>query len=331
MKYAKALVFLLLVLVVIYLLGPRPNKVKLDASLPKINVSTADLDEYLYKSESKIENIKPENASRVVWLDSTKEKTEYAIVYLHGFSASGMEGEPVHSAIAKRYGANLYLPRLAGHGIQSEDAFLDLKPEDLIQSANEALAIGKLIGEKVILMSCSTGGTLSLFLAAENPEIHSLIMYSPNIDLAAKGSNVLVGPWGLQLARLMFKGKHRGFEATDEMKKYWTHRYRIEGLIALKQLVNATMTKETFKAVKQPVFVGYYYKDEENKDNIVSIARINEMFEQINTAEEQKVKIEFANAGNHVINSSLTSNELDGVIQKTEEFCEQVLGLVPIN
>ena len=109
MKYAKALVFLLLVLVVIYLLGPRPNKVKLDASLPKINVSTADLDEYLYKSESKIENIKPENASRVVWLDSTKEKTEYAIVYLHGFSASGMEGEPVHSAIAKRYGANLYL------------------------------------------------------------------------------------------------------------------------------------------------------------------------------------------------------------------------------
>ena len=41
--------------------------------------------------------------------DSLKEKTEYAVVYLHGFSASQEEGDPVHYDFAKKFGCNLFL------------------------------------------------------------------------------------------------------------------------------------------------------------------------------------------------------------------------------
>ncbi len=34
--------------------------------------------------------------------DSLKEKTEYAVVYLHGFSASQEEGDPVHYTVCKK-------------------------------------------------------------------------------------------------------------------------------------------------------------------------------------------------------------------------------------
>ena len=91
------------------------------------------------------------------------------------------------------------------------------------------------------------------------------------------------------------------------------------------------MTESTFKAIKQPVFAGYYYKNEDEKDDIVSIDRINKMFEQLGTPDELKRKIAFANANTHVINSKLMSEELEGVRQETFKFCEEILGLQPID
>ena len=103
---------------------------------------------------------------------------------------------------AKRYGCNLYLPRLAGHGIDDDDSFSDLRPEDLIASAKEAIAIGQLLGEKLILMSCSTGSTLSIYLSAENPEIvDAQFMFAPNIALHDPSAKLMTGPWGAAACR----------------------------------------------------------------------------------------------------------------------------------
>ncbi|MDZ7648638.1 MAG: alpha/beta fold hydrolase [Cytophagales bacterium] len=52
------------------------------------------------------------------------------------------------------------------------------------EGAKQALAIGKQLGNKVILVSTSTGGTLALILAAEYPDdVHALINMSPNIAI----------------------------------------------------------------------------------------------------------------------------------------------------
>ena len=55
---------------------------------------------------------------------------------------------------------------------------------DLIHEAKEAIAIAKAIGDKVIVIGCSTGATLTLYLAAKDQDLAGLILLSPNIGWA---------------------------------------------------------------------------------------------------------------------------------------------------
>ena len=302
----------LISLVLLYLVGPRAGIPILDPTLPDLDIQITGVEEFIRKQEAAFSRIKPENASRLVWADDSNQvRTPISIVYLHGFSAGPMEGEPLHREIAKRYGANLYIPRLYGHGLQEGETFIDITPQKLLESAKEAIVIGKLLGEKVVIMGCSTGGTLGLFLAGGDPDIAGLILYSPNIDVYDKTSAMLLQPWGLQIARIAFGGKYREFEATEEVKKYWSNRYRLEGLICLKQLLAATMTKTVFKKIDHPLFVGCYYKNEEEQDKVISIPRIHEMFELVSTSADKKRKILFEHVGSHVLGSQYYSQDLE--------------------
>ena len=159
MRKLKIGFFISINIAAIYLLGPHPEKPFFDDVLPYIP-NQISIDDYVSKNESNFK-IKANNEAKIIWADSSHQVTEYAIVYLHGFSASQMEGDPVHRNIAKQFNCNLYLARLAEHGLTGSDAMLNLTAENLWVSAKEAYAIGKKIGKKVILMSTSTGGTLS--------------------------------------------------------------------------------------------------------------------------------------------------------------------------
>ena len=70
------------------------------------------------------------------------------MLYLHGFSASTEEGDPVHRNIALALKANLYLPRLSDHGLIEEEPMLNFTGQKYLDSAKEALAIAKKIGER---------------------------------------------------------------------------------------------------------------------------------------------------------------------------------------
>lgn len=240
-----------------------------------------------------------------------------------------MEADPIHINIANAYACNLYLARYKGHGIDNADAFEKLSPKDLVQSAKEAIAIGKKIGKKVILMSCSTGGALALYLSANDPEIAANILFSPNIALADPNSAILTGPWGLQLGRFVMGGKYREWKPeNDSVAQYWTSKYRVEGIIALKQLLNMTMKSEIFAKVKQPVFMGYYYKNEKEQDQTVSVAAMLSMFEKLGTPVDKKVKKAFPDAGVHVICSKWQSKDLKNLELSVREFMEKTLGLI---
>src|SRR5688572_31222215 len=171
MHFLKWFGIFLLVLIIVYFLGPQPSTPKYNSELPNIPSDAIQLEKYIADNEAK-HKLKPDNEARILWYnDFTKEKTEYAIVYLDGFSASQEEGDPVHYQFAKKFGCNLYLSRLAEHGIDTAEAMANLTADKLWNSAKEAYAIGQSLGKKVILMATSTGGTLALKLAAEYPEI----------------------------------------------------------------------------------------------------------------------------------------------------------------
>jgi pimeloyl-ACP methyl ester carboxylesterase len=328
MKYLKWIAGILLLLVLAYLLGPSANKPMINAS-PLLFITPANLSHLeteINAKEKKEAHLKPGNNAHILWADSSKkEKTPYSIVYLHGFSASHAEGFPTHQHLAKRYGCNLYLSRLYAHGLDEKEPLLDLTAEKLVESARSAIAIGKQLGNKVIVISSSTGSTLSLILAAEDKDIAALVMYSPNIDLCDNKSFLLTNPWGLQIARTVIGDKYYTFEAPPEALQYWNTKYRIEAIVQLKSLINATMKKETFKKIDQPVFVGYYYKDERHQDNVVSIPRMKEMFEQVSTPVSKKRMVNFPEAGYHVIGSSYWNKNTQPVEDATSKFLEEVL------
>ena len=152
-------------------------------------------------------------------------------------------------------------------------------------------------------------------------------MYSPNIAIKDPQARILSQPWGLQIARLAVGDDFREFPADEEFKKYWTNRYRLEGAVAAQTLVSHTMQPDVFKAVKQPVFMGYYYKNEAEQDEVVSVPAMLRMFEQLGTPANQKRAHAFPNVGAHIIASPIRSKDVESVQRETYRFAEEVLGL----
>jgi esterase/lipase len=319
-----------LLLAVIYLLGPTPDRPVYDSSLPE-TTETAFIESFVSEKESAFP-VKPGNEAEIFWADSmAKQKTEVALVYIHGFTASHQEGFPIHREFAERYGCNLYLARLAGHGLATENPLIDYNPDRVWNSAKEAFAIGKKLGEKVVVMSTSTGGTLALRLAATYADMGGLINYSPNIAINDPAAFLLNDPWGLQLARLTFGGDFRSVSSDDEYRKYWYDRYRLEAIVALQELVETTCEKDLFAKVTCPVFNGVYYKDEEHQDEVVRVDAVRTMHAQLGTHEDLKVMVEFPNAETHVIANQKRSKSYDEVREATFEFAERQLGLRPVD
>lgn len=328
-KLVKWTLIIVLPLLALYFAGPQVTVDDLNKDLPEAPSDLNELQAFVDQKEAAFDNIKPDNEGEIVWFDSIPTVTEYSMVYLHGFSASRREGSPIHRELAKRYGCNLYLPRIAGHGLIEKEAMLDLTAEDMMKSAAEAIAVGMKIGKKVILVTTSTGGTYGLYLAGNNPDIAGLVLYSPNIQIYDPNSWLLAKPWGLQLARMVKGSDYHEWEISDDRAGYWTNKYRLEVLTELQALVETTMVPETFKEVTQPTFLGYYYKSEEEQDNTVSVAAMLKMYDDLGTEESLKRKVAFPESGHHVIGCDLTSGAVDQVKMETEKFLEEVMGLEP--
>ena len=327
MKIFKRLGIILLVLILVYFIGPQPSAPHFTNDLPSVPSNAAALEKYIYDGESK-HKLKPDNNARICWFnDSLKDVTEYALVYLHGFSASQEEGDPVHVSLARRFGCNLYLARLAEHGIDTIDAMINLTAEKLWNSAKEAYTIGKQLGKKVILVGTSTGGTLALKLAAEFPEVAGIILLSPNIAINDPNAWILNNHWGLQIAR-MIKGKYNISSDTSALyKKYWYHQYRMEAVVQLEELLENSMKPSLFDKVKQPTLLLYYYKDKDHEDNVVKVSAMQNMFKQLGTGPGLKREVSIPNAGDHVIGSYIKSKDIKTVQDATAKFMEEIMHL----
>ncbi len=330
MRFLKWLGILFLILIIVYFLGPQPATPKYNNQLPEIPSNALQLEKYISDNET-AHKLKPDNEARILWFnDSIKEKTEYAIVYLHGFSASQEEGDPVHKDFAKKFGCNLYLSRLADHGVDTTEPLANFSAERFWNSALEAYAIGKQLGKKVILMSTSTGGTVALKLCAEYPDIAANIMLSPNIAINDSKAWMLNNHWGLQIAQLV-QGKHRIVEDTTALyAKYWNTRYVTSSLVQLEELLESTMKESTFQKIKQPTLLLYYFKDEENQDDVVKVSAMKRMFAQIAMPENLKRQVALPNTGDHVLGSPIKSKDVKSVQMECEKFGIEVLKLKPL-
>lgn len=294
------------------------------------------LDLFIKQYEEGIKGIKTNAKAAVVWNNpEQKSKTEYVLVYLHGFKASYGEGEPIHRAIAQKFGFNLYLSRLYKHGIDDPDAFNHIEADHFTHSAKQTFQIAKKLGKKIIIMGTSTGGALGLYLAglrSFRDSIAALILYSPLIRFYGLKHTFLATKPGRALLRLT-PGKRYMLtspSASDAENEIWYNSYRLQGALALGEFVQETMKEETFSKVQCPVFVGYYYRSRSRQDKVVSVSAIRKMFEQLGTSADKKELANFPDAQTHVISSQLFSKSLSDIEQQTTRFLQKILGLIPL-
>jgi pimeloyl-ACP methyl ester carboxylesterase len=231
----------------------------------------SDPDAYLAKSEAAVAGIHDNLQKEIIWaFPASKAKTPIAIVYVHGFSASKNETRPVPDKVAAALGANLYLTRLGGHG-QDGEALANATVNDWVNDMAEAVAIGKMIGEKVIVVGVSTGAGLATWAAnapALSSQIDGLVFISPNYGVQAGGSFLLTMPFGEQLAN-MIVGKQRTFETHNDMhKRFWTWTYPTRALLpmgALTKLAAGTPVE----AINQPVLMIYSETDKVIRPDLI--------------------------------------------------------------
>lgn len=258
-RVRRLVVWLALVVIMLaaaFLLGPRvtaDTRATFDAG-----GIGEDLNAYLADAEGKVAGIRDGLQKEIVWADpAAKAKTPLAIVYIHGFSASKGEIRPLPDKVASALGANLFYTRLKGHG-QDGAAMATASVNDWINDYAEAIAVGRRLGERVIVIATSTGGGLAT-LAATNDiatdDVAGLVLVSPNYGVQAAGSWLLTQPWGRQIAELII-GPERGFEPlNDRHARLWTTRYPTSALLAMATLCKVSLASAVEQATTPALFI----------------------------------------------------------------------------
>ncbi len=184
----------------------------------------------------------PHTEKRILWADpGTHALTDYALVYIHGFSATRQEIAPLPEIVASQLAANLFETRLTGHGLQTL-ALAGVSAEQWLSDAAEALAIGAAIGQRIVIIGTSTGATLALAMSGreEMKKVAAIVMISPNFSLRDTNASKLTWPGGPQFARLTL-GKTRSWTAqNDAQALYWSTSYPVAALVEMMRLVQFT-------------------------------------------------------------------------------------------
>lgn len=214
------------------------------------------IDDWLRAREAQFPDLTPGTEKTVVWAGEPGTRTPIALVYLHGFSATRAEIEPVPQLVARALGANLFLTRLAGHG-RPGAALAQATTADWALDLDEAVGLGRRLGARVVLIGTSTGGSLAA-LAALDPalagDIAGIVMISPNFGLQSDLAWMLDLPFGRQwLPAIM--GRERAFEAQNpDHARYWTTRYPTEALFAMRAVQRQAGAAD-YGAARMPLLV----------------------------------------------------------------------------
>lgn len=245
---------LALVGMVVFLLGPRTPTTARTPPAPSLPNDLKALEAWIAEREAALPDIRPGLDKRILWADpNAQEKTPLAIVYLHGFSASPREVSPLIDNLSRRLEANAFLMRLHGHA-RDPDAMKETSLEGYLADAVEALAIGRKLGERVLLIGNSHGGTLATWLAGQmNPEeLAGLILLTPNFFPADKRVHIAYLPWGEQIAQLA-GGKYRLNTRQNALhEERWSLRYPTIAVLPMMGLCK-TVERMDLSAIDAPV------------------------------------------------------------------------------
>lgn len=240
-------------------LGPKPIFVGrwVEPTVP------ADVDRWVEMRESSVTGLDPSEYAEVLWRVAPGVRTEYAVVYLHGFSADKHEMAPVPQMIGEALGANVFLARLEGHalggagmGTATVGGWLD----DTVA----ALAVGEAIGNRVVVIGTSTGGTLATWLVMQDEardRVEAMVLVSPNYHPQNRLARLPLYPWGEQIGRLAVGDEYCWEPMNEEQERHWTTCYPTESVVPMMTLVEHVRLADV-STITVPTLVLYSPQDE---------------------------------------------------------------------
>ena len=221
----------------------------------------ATIEAALAASEAQVPGLRAGCEKRIIWAAAPATRTKTAVVFIHGFSATAEELRPLPDLVAEGLKANLHFTRLTGHG-QDGAALGRATLADWRKDVAEALEVGQTIGERVIVIGCSTGCTLATLALVDGAQIAGMVHVSPNFGLAHKVVQTLVD---LPFARhwvWLVAGRTRRFPAqSPEHEKYWTLRYPTTAVHTMADAVRAAR-KADLSRVTTPALFCFNEKDQ---------------------------------------------------------------------
>jgi len=207
--------------------------------------------------------------------------------------------------VADALGANLFETRLAGHG-HLRHPLEGVRAEDWLDDAAEALSIGAMIGERVIVMGTSTGATLALAMAGHPSfeTVSAIVLMSPNFAVQDAKAEFLTWPGGPQLAYLV-AGQTRSWTAQNELQeRYWSTTYPMAAVIEMMRLVKYVRGRLPLQ-LEQSVLTLY-----SPADTVVDIDWIINGFEQLDSPRKQLVEIPGSDdQSNHILAGDIMAPE----------------------
>ena len=296
--------------------GPLFPFTPLPSDIAAVVAMAPDIDSYLSWRETAHAGVKPGLAKTVIWNDpAARHKTPLSLVYIHGFSASRKDIAPVVESLADTLGANTFLTRLAAHGLATSAEFATVTPQDWLNDAREALAVGRRLGDRVILIGTSTGALLATMAALEDntPDIAALVLLSPNFAIRDWRVRFISGPFGRLLARLLIGEEYSFRPDSSGHAEFWTTHYPSQAIVALMDLLNHARSIH-LDALKMPVLVIYT-----GQDTVVDIAAIQARFDEIQAP--AKLIVDLPEATRHELTGdALAPETVRPVVQRILKF-----------
>ena len=224
-------------------------------------VDCADIDAWLAAREAEVPNLRDGCSKSIVWAGKAGVQTDIAVLYIHGFSATGHELRPLPDLVAMGLNANLHFTRLTGHG-QDGAAMGDATFAAWRADVDEALMVANTIGKRVLVIGCSTGCTLAVDALVRGAQISGLVCISPNFGLFNKVAQLLLD---LPLAKYwgpLVAGRTRSFDPiNDGHAAYWTTHYPTRAVFPMGEAVRA-VRRADLSQVRTPAMFAFNISDQ---------------------------------------------------------------------
>ena len=193
-----------------------------------------------------------------------------------------------------------------------------------VADIDEAIDIGRTLGNRIVVIACSTGAPLVLSgLKKKSTNVAACVFVSPNFGLARPIQNLLLQLPKVRIWGPFVMGRSRGFEPRSlAHEKYWTQSYGIEAVYTMMEAVQAA-ARLRIKAFTTPLALIYC-----SEDKVVSPKKILSFFKRWGGPKEVLLMDKGDDPSGHLlIGDIMNPNQTKLATQFTLDFCLKHLRL----